>query len=50
VIPTLLSSHPDPGDRQALVEREGKPGGPALGDEEWKALLRICDEEAAASE
>jgi len=44
VIPSLLSTHPDPGDRQARVEREGRPGATAMGSEEWTALLRICDQ------
>ena len=46
LVPSLLSTHPDPGDRQARVEREGRPGGRAMGDEDWAALLRICDEQA----
>jgi len=46
VVPSLFSTHPDPGDRQARVEREGRPGGPAMNDEDWHALLRTCDEQA----
>ena len=46
MVSSLLSTHPDPGDRQARVEREGRPGGPAMGEEDWNALLRICDEQA----
>jgi predicted Zn-dependent protease len=42
-VPQLLSTHPDPGDRQARVEREGRLGGPAMDDAAWQALLRICD-------
>ena len=44
LVPSLLSTHPDPGDRQARVEREGRAGSRALSDEDWSALLRICDE------
>lgn len=43
MLPSLLSTHPDPGDRQARVEREGHPGARAMNDEDWAALLRICD-------
>ena len=43
IIPSLLSTHPDPGDRQARVEREGRPGARAMSDEDWGAVLRICD-------
>jgi Zn-dependent protease with chaperone function len=48
IVPSLLSTHPDPGDRQARVEREGRPGGPAMGDEDWNAVLRICDKQVPA--
>ena len=44
ILPSLLSTHPDPGDRQARVEREGRPGARAMSDEDWGALLRICDQ------
>ena len=44
IIPSLLSTHPDPGDRQARVEREGRPGARAMSDEDWGAVLRICDQ------
>ncbi len=43
LVPSLLNTHPDPGDRQARVEREGRPGASAMSDEDWAALLRICD-------
>ncbi|GGF36881.1 metalloendopeptidase [Aliidongia dinghuensis] len=44
LVPSLLSTHPDPGDRQARVEREGRPGDAAMSNEDWKAFLGICDE------
>ncbi|HEV2676800.1 MAG TPA: M48 family metallopeptidase [Aliidongia sp.] len=46
LVPSLLSTHPDPGDRQARVEREGHDGAPAMDDKDWQALLRICDKQA----
>lgn len=42
-IPSLLSTHPDPGNREARVEREGHAGVRAMSDEDWNAVLRICD-------
>ena len=49
LVPSLLSTHPDPGDRQARVEREGRAGLSAMSDEEWGAVLRICDQLAPDS-
>ena len=45
-VPAFLMSHPDPGDRVAMIEREGKPGADALTADEWKALKQICGEDA----
>ena len=44
LIPSLLSTHPDPGDREARVAREGHGGASAMSNEDWSALLRICDQ------
>jgi predicted Zn-dependent protease len=47
-IPQFLLTHPDPGDRAAMIEREGRPGKDAMSAEEWQALKKICPVEAGA--
>ncbi|HLY56231.1 MAG TPA: M48 family metallopeptidase [Stellaceae bacterium] len=46
-VPAFLMTHPDPGERVAMIEREGKPGKDALTADEWQSLKGICGERAA---
>jgi len=38
----LLSSHPLTVERTRQIERDARPGGPAMSDEAWKAVRAIC--------
>jgi len=44
--PLFLMTHPDSGDREALfrqhAEAHPEPGGPALGDADWRAIKTMC--------
>jgi predicted Zn-dependent protease len=44
-LPVFIMSHPDPGDREAVIRREGQRGGPAMSDDDWDDLLSICNED-----
>jgi len=42
MVPGFLASHPDSGERSAMIAREGKPGGDAMDAKDWKHLQNIC--------
>jgi beta-barrel assembly-enhancing protease len=41
--PSFAMSHPDSGDRAAMIQQDGKPGGPAMPDADWQQLKAICN-------
>ena len=40
----LLSTHPSHGARQAFFEAAEGHGGPAMSDQDWQAVKKICDD------
>jgi beta-barrel assembly-enhancing protease len=43
--PTFTMSHPDTGDREAMIRQEGHPGGLAMPDADWRRVKAICDDD-----
>jgi predicted Zn-dependent protease len=40
----VLASHPETDQRAALAREQASPGQPALGEGQWRAIRRLCDE------
>lgn len=45
-MPVFIMGHPDTGDREAMIRRDGRPGGEAMSDTDWAKLKAICDSES----
>ncbi len=41
-IPAYLSTHPSSGERRSAVERAVGEGGPAMNDDDWRAIRAVC--------
>jgi Zn-dependent protease with chaperone function len=41
-LPIFILSHPDPGDRAAMIRQHGHPGGLAMDAADWSAIKGMC--------
>ena len=41
-IPTYLRTHPPSGERRSAAERAAGQGGPAMSDDDWRAIRAVC--------
>jgi Zn-dependent protease with chaperone function len=41
--PSFAMSHPGSGEREDMFRRDGRPGGPAMTEDDWQAVQDICD-------